>query len=89
MENSNNHKDLIIAFLGGAIAGGVLAYLAGTDQGKELVEEIKEVSKEKIKETKEKISETEDELKAKLKNAIEHLEKNKNLDDVKDVIENI
>lgn len=89
MKNSNNHKDLIIAFLGGAIAGGVLAYLAGTDQAKEIVDDIKELSKEKYKETKEIFSETEDDLKTKLKAAIDNLDASKGLEKVKDTIDKV
>jgi gas vesicle protein len=70
MENSNKSKDMIIAFLSGALAGGVVTYLLQTDKGKEVVSDLQESAHEKIKETKEIISQTEAELKLKLHEAL-------------------
>lgn len=70
MNQSDNTKDLIIAFLSGALAGGAIAYLLQTDKGKEIIEEASASCKEKIAESKTVIEESEAALKQKLKEAL-------------------
>lgn len=74
MDNSDNSKNLIIAFLSGALAGGALAYLLQTEKGKALVDQAATVTKEKIEDTKAVLLETELELKKKFQDALDKVD---------------
>lgn len=75
MSNSTeDHKDLIIAFLGGALAGGSLAYFLQSDKGKEFISDASEATKEKVKEGKELLQQTEAEILEKFNHAIDQLD---------------
>lgn len=74
MENTTDKKDIIIAFLSGALAGGALAYILQTEKGQELVEEASDAAKKKIQESKEIIKETEQEIQDKFKKALDQID---------------
>lgn len=88
MSNSDNSKDLIIAFLSGALAGGALAYLLQSEKGKALVDEAATLTKEKIQDSKEAFLETEEELKKKFQNALDNIDVDAAVEKGKETIAN-
>lgn len=47
----SNSKNLLISFLGGALAGGAIAYFSQTKQGKDLTKKVKRKVKESYKDS--------------------------------------
>ncbi len=87
MNTKNDSKDLIIAFLSGALAGGAIAYLLQTEKGQELVEEASTATKKKIEESKEILLETEKEIKDKFQEALDKIDVEGAIEKGKETIE--